>query len=121
MSHIAALANLPAGLFQRLAQQPQHSAALNPSPQGYQPLLAASMEAQVRLWARGLIAAGIGPGERVALMANNSVEWAMLDFAILATGAVTVPIYPNYGAAETRFILENSGAILLLAEDKTIR
>lgn len=121
MSHIAELANLPVGLFRRLAQQPQHTAALSPSPspQGYTSMLAADMDVQIRLWARGLMAAGIQPGDRVALMANNSAEWAMLDFAILAAGAVTVPIYPNYGAAETRFILEDSGATLLLAEDQT--
>nr|RNF71680.1 hypothetical protein EC580_01515 [Acidithiobacillus sulfuriphilus] len=40
---------------------------------------------------------GVQPGQRVLLMAPNSVEWAMMDFAILAVGAATVPAYPSYG------------------------
>ena len=43
--------------------------------------------------ARGLVAAGINPGDRVALMSRTRYEWTLADFAIWAAGAITVPIY----------------------------
>ena len=44
--------------------------------------------------AKGLIAAGIEPGDRVAILSSTRYEWALLDFAIWAAGAASVPIYP---------------------------
>lgn len=80
------------------------------------PVKARDIHARVRDLARGLMAHGVRPGDRVALMAANSPEWAEADFAILAAGAVTVPIYPTYGLKETLFVLEDSGACMLLLD-----
>jgi long-chain acyl-CoA synthetase len=60
--------------------------------------------------ARQLQQWGIGKGDRVALIAENRFEWAVVDWACLLIGAVDVPIYPTLTTEQTEFMLENSGA-----------
>jgi long-chain acyl-CoA synthetase len=66
-------------------------------------------EAATRL-AHGLLALGIEPGDRVALIAENRPEWAIADLAIMSAGAVTVPAYITNTVEDHRHILGNSGA-----------
>ncbi|PIE26309.1 MAG: long-chain fatty acid--CoA ligase, partial [Micrococcales bacterium] len=65
----------------------------------------ASMGERVRNIAAGLVAAGIEPGDRVALFSPNCPEWTIADHAILAAGAITVPIYATSTPAQARHIL----------------
>jgi long-chain acyl-CoA synthetase len=60
--------------------------------------------------ARGLIAAGIEPGDRVALMSHTRYEWTLIDYAIWTAGAVTVPVYETSSAEQAEWILSDSGA-----------
>ena len=76
----------------------------------------AEAAAQIRAAALGLIADGVAPGDRVAIFSATRYEWAILDFAVLAVGAVTVPIYETSSAEQVRWVLEDSGAVLLVAE-----
>ena len=71
---------------------------------------------QIRSAALGLIAEGVKPGDRVAVLSATRYEWPILDFAILAAGAVTVPIYETSSAEQVKFVLEDSGAVLIFAE-----
>jgi long-chain acyl-CoA synthetase len=71
---------------------------------------------QIRSAALGLIAEGVAPGDRVALLSATRYEWPILDFAILAAGAVTVPIYETSSAEQVKFVLQDSGAALIIAE-----
>ncbi|MEU5870106.1 AMP-binding protein [Glycomyces sp. NPDC047369] len=71
---------------------------------------------QVVAVARGLAAAGVQPGDRVALMSATRYEWTLLDYAIWAAGAVTVTIYETSSADQAKWILEDSGAIAVVAE-----
>jgi len=66
--------------------------------------------------ARGLIAAGVGPGDRVALMSRTRYEWTLADYAIWAAGAVTVPIYETSSTEQVRWILADSGAVACVTE-----
>ena len=66
--------------------------------------------------ARGLIAAGIEPGERIALLSQTRYEWTLFDYAILAAGAVTVPIYETSSDDQIEWILSNSGAAAAVVE-----
>ncbi|MFD7846425.1 AMP-dependent synthetase/ligase [Nocardia sp. NPDC059764] len=66
--------------------------------------------------AKGLIANGIQPGDRVVLLSATRFEWSLLDFAIWAAGAVTVPVYDSSSAEQVRWILEDSGAALAVVE-----
>lgn len=71
---------------------------------------------QIRSTALGLIARGVNPGDRVALLAATRYEWPIIDFAIQAVGALTVPIYETSSAEQVKFVLDNSGAVLVFAE-----
>lgn len=71
---------------------------------------------QIRSAARGLIAQGIQPGDRVAVLSATRYEWPILDFAILSVGAVTVPIYETSSAEQVHFVLADSGAVAAIAE-----
>jgi long-chain acyl-CoA synthetase len=68
---------------------------------------------RVRWVALGLAERGVKPGERIALLAESSPEWSITDYAILANGAVNVPIYPTQTVDQVEFILRNSGARIL--------
>ncbi|MFF3399137.1 AMP-dependent synthetase/ligase [Streptomyces sp. NPDC002659] len=72
--------------------------------------------AEVRAAAKGLIAAGVRPGERVALMSPTRYEWVQLDFAIWSAGAVTVPVYETSSAEQVQWILGDSGAVAVVVE-----
>ena len=71
---------------------------------------------QIRSAAKGLIAAGVAPGDRVAILSATRYEWPILDFAILSVGAVTVPIYETSSAEQVQFVLSDSGAVAAFAE-----
>jgi long-chain acyl-CoA synthetase len=66
--------------------------------------------------AKGFIAAGIAPGDRVALMSRTRYEWTAVDYAIWAAGAATVPIYETSSAEQVEWILTDSGASALVVE-----
>ncbi|MFU8849938.1 AMP-dependent synthetase/ligase [Micromonospora sp. SL1-18] len=66
--------------------------------------------------ARGLVAAGISPGDRVGLMSCTRYEWTLIDYAIWAAGAVTVPIYETSSAEQAAWILADSGAVAVVVE-----
>jgi long-chain acyl-CoA synthetase len=71
---------------------------------------------QVSTLAKGIAAAGIEPGDRVALMSRTRYEWTLIDYAIWAAGAVTVPIYETSSAEQIDWILSDSGARAAFAE-----
>ncbi|MGR8011036.1 AMP-dependent synthetase/ligase [Streptomyces hypolithicus] len=74
--------------------------------------------AEVRAAAKGLIAAGVQPGDRVALMSRTRYEWVQMDFAIWSAGAVTVPVYETSSAEQVQWILGDSGAVAVIVESE---
>jgi long-chain acyl-CoA synthetase len=76
---------------------------------------------RVRALAKGLIALGVEPGQRVALMSSTRIEWTLLDYAILAAGGVTVPIYETSSAEQVEWILSDSGAVAAFFETPQLR
>ncbi|MFG2347063.1 AMP-dependent synthetase/ligase [Streptomyces phaeochromogenes] len=77
---------------------------------------AAEFAAEVLAVAKGLIAEGLLPGDRLAIMARTTYEWTLLDFAAWAAGLVTVPVYPTSSIFQTRWILQDSGAVAIAVE-----
>ncbi|HYO34822.1 MAG TPA: long-chain fatty acid--CoA ligase [Geodermatophilus sp.] len=71
---------------------------------------------QVAGVAKGLVAAGVQPGDRVALQAKTRYEWPLLDFAIWTAGAVTVPVYETSSLDQVAWILADSGAVAAVVE-----
>lgn len=83
---------------------------------GWTDVTAAEFAAQVLAVAKGLIAEGLAPGDRIAIMARTTYEWTLLDFAAWAAGLVTVPVYPTSSVFQVRWILQDSGAVALATE-----
>jgi long-chain acyl-CoA synthetase len=77
---------------------------------------AADFAERVRQLAKGLIASGIGRGDRVALLSRTRLEWPMIDLAVMMAGGVTVPIYETSSLEQVRWILSDSGARLAVVE-----
>ena len=67
--------------------------------------------------ARGLIALGIEPGERVAILSTTRPEWTYADFAIASAGGVVVPIYPTNSPEECQWVAGNSQSCAVVCED----
>lgn len=70
--------------------------------------------------ARGLVAAGVEPEDRVVLMAKTRYEWALLDLAILSTGAIVVPVYETSSANQLAWIMENSRVTWAITESDAL-
>ncbi len=71
---------------------------------------------EVRAVAKGLVAAGIQTGDRVALVSKTRYEWTLVDYAIWFAGAVTVPVYETSSSEQIEWILGDSGATAVVAE-----
>lgn len=71
---------------------------------------------EVTRLAKGLVAAGVAPGDRVAIMSKTRYEWTLADFAIWFAGAVTVPIYETSSAEQVSWIMSDSGAVAIFTE-----
>lgn len=82
---------------------------------------AAEFAAETLATAKGLIAAGLSPGDRVGLMSHTRYEWSLLDFAIWTAGCVTVPVYETSSADQAQWILGDSGARALIVENDAQR
>ncbi len=65
----------------------------------------------------GLQQLGVGHGDRVAILSSTRFEWALTDMAVMCARAVTVPIYPSNSPHDVAFILNHSGAKVVLVED----
>jgi len=67
--------------------------------------------------AAGFLSLGIGKGDRVAILSRTRLEWTLSDWALIAIGALVVPIYPTSPALECAYVLGNSGARFVICED----
>jgi long-chain acyl-CoA synthetase len=103
-------------LLDRLQREPEAKIASYREGDRFVDISVRDFVDRVRCVARGLIASGVGPGDRVALMSHTRLEWLILDFGILAAGGVTVPIYDTSSTEQIRWILGNSEAVLLVVE-----
>jgi long-chain acyl-CoA synthetase len=121
LAQIPATANLADIVFRRAADEPQAVVLRRPSGgsggsggsgayAGWTDVTASQFKDDVVAVAKGLVAAGIEPGDRVALMSRTRYEWTLIDYAIWATGAITVPVYETSSDEQAGWILSDSGA-----------
>jgi long-chain acyl-CoA synthetase len=103
-------------VFDNAANHPDRLAMRRRVDGSWQGVTSAQFASDVLSCARGLIAAGIEPGDRIALMSKTRYEWTLLDFAILSVGAVVVPIYETSSVEQVEWILSDSGATAVIAE-----
>ena len=90
--------------------------ALPTADGGWSDVTAKQFEDQVIALAKGLVDAGIKPGDKIAFMAKTSYEWSLVDFAIWYSGAIMVPIYETSSPAQLLWNLTDSGAIAIITE-----
>lgn len=92
---------------------------LQKGPLGWAPISSAEIYRGVVGVARMLESWGIRKGDRVAILSENRPEWTITDFAALALGAVTVPIYSTQTADQTAFVLNDSGTRVIAVSTKS--
>ncbi len=115
---VAAEENLTDPLW-RNAEDPELVQFARRGGDGWVDVTAAQFRDQVVGLAGGLIAAGVGAGDRVALMSKTRYEWSLFDYAIWAAGGVVVPIYETSSAEQVEWILSDSGAVACVVETDT--
>jgi long-chain acyl-CoA synthetase len=110
--------SVPAMLAARVARAPEGTLIERKIGLGgtWTPVTARTFSDEVDAVAKGLVSHGIGPGDRIALMSRTRYEWTVLDFAIWAAGAVSVPVYETSSADQVEWVFSNSGVRLALVE-----
>ncbi|MGE9808024.1 AMP-dependent synthetase/ligase [Janibacter sp. G1551] len=96
--------------------QPTRVAFSARSGSGWSDITTTEFADQVDALASGLIAAGVGLGDSVAIMSKTRYEWTLADFAIWSAGAVAVPIYETSSPEQVEWILKDSGAVGAVVE-----
>ena len=72
----------------------------------------------VREFALGLVSLGLAPGDKVAIVGDNRPEWVFAELAALAAGGVPLGIYKDSTATEVGYVIDNSDAVVVVAEDQ---
>jgi long-chain acyl-CoA synthetase len=117
----AAAGNLTNLIADRALFEPERITMSRPLGEGWQPVTAREVDEEVRATAKGLIAAGIQIGDRLAIMARTRYEWTILDFATWYAGAVVVPIYDTSSAEQIDWILNDSHSVGIIVETPALR
>ena len=106
---------LPA-LIRRSLAQPRAAALVERVDGTWTPTSSDQLLARVTALACAIRDAGLGQGDRVALIAADCVDWIVADFATLFAGCVVVPIFPTQASDQVAYILQNSEAKLIFAD-----
>ncbi|WP_167131579.1 AMP-dependent synthetase/ligase [Paramicrobacterium chengjingii] len=103
-------------LIDRVKATPDAPLFSVPSGDGWSDVSAAEFLRQVMALAKGLVASGIAPGDKIGFMCKTSYEWTLVDFATWFAGAVLVPVYDTSSPSQIHWILSDSGATAMIVE-----
>ena len=106
-------------IFANAATRPDHVALrrrVSGASGSWSDVTAKEFADEVTAVAKGLVAAGINPGDRVAVMSKTRYEWTVADFALFSAGAVVVPIYETSSHEQVEWIMSDSGARAVFVE-----
>jgi long-chain acyl-CoA synthetase len=93
------------------------AAYLVETEQGWREVSWAEADERVRAYANGLLARGVRKGDAFALLARNSLDWALVDFALARIGAVGIPVYASSAPRDVGYLLGHSEAVGVVCED----
>ncbi len=111
--------NLAQSIMDRVASTPERRAFRHPMPDGtWQVLTWGEAGVEMTQLAAGLVALGLEPEDRVAIACNTRIEWILTDAAALLAGGANTTIYPSTGDEDFGYIMADSGARFLVAEDQ---
>jgi long-chain acyl-CoA synthetase len=111
------MSSIPVLLRDRIAATPDAEAYRTPSGADWSSMSWREVGERVRELALGLAELGAGLGTRVSILCSTRVEWVLCDLAVLSTGAATTTIYPSNTAAESAFVITDSGSTIVIAEN----
>lgn len=103
-------------LADRVSATPDRALFAVPDGSGWRDVSARDFEQQVIALAKGFVAAGIQPGEKVGFIARTTYDWTLVDFALFYAGAVMVPVYETSSPTQISWILSDSGATAAIVE-----
>ncbi|CAB4754405.1 unannotated protein [freshwater metagenome] len=118
---IASAGNLTKLISERALLEPERIMLSRALGDGWQSVTAKELETQIKATAKGLVAAGINIGDRIAIMSRTRYEWTILDFAIWYAGGCVVPIYDTSSAEQIDWILNDSGAVAIIVETPALQ
>jgi len=113
---IPATGNLTDDVVVNAAEAPDAVVFSRRSAESWEDVTATAFHDEVRSVAKGLVAAGIQAGDRVALISKTRYEWTLVDYAVWFAGAVTVPVYETSSAEQIEWILGDSATVAVVAE-----
>ncbi|MDN3496098.1 long-chain fatty acid--CoA ligase [Planococcus sp. APC 4015] len=109
-------ANITDLLVERVKKTPNLALFAVPDGAGWRDITASEFHSQVIALAKGFVAAGIEPGDKVGFIARTTYDWTLVDMALFFAGAVMVPVYETSSAAQISWNLTDSGAIACIVE-----
>ncbi len=109
-------ANVSDLLVERVKATPDRALFAVPEGEGWRDITSAEFHRQVVALAKGFVAAGVEPGDKVAFIARTTYDWTLVDFALFFAGAVMVPIYETSSPSQISWILTDSGAVACIVE-----
>ncbi len=112
--------SLPVAMLESCARFGPKPALLYRMRGEFHPISYAEFRLKVFQIARGLRSVGVERGDRIAIYAENSMQWGLLDWAALSIGAITVPIYPTLLEDQVGYLLQDSGAKLIFTGDSKL-
>ncbi|MFJ8233176.1 AMP-dependent synthetase/ligase [Streptomyces sp. NPDC094448] len=108
--------NLTAIAIRNATDYPDRAVLARKEHGHWRDITATAFLAEAKAVAKGLIAAGVQPGDRIALMSRTRYEWTLFDFAIWFAGGVSVPVYETSSAEQVEWVTGDSGAVACIVE-----
>ena len=105
-------------LLERSASRHAHKVAVTLIGDPSSTLTYAQLKEKVDAVASYLLSIGVSQGDKIALIGENNTSWVVAYFAIITSGAIAVPILPDFSQKEVNHILEHSGATSLILSSK---
>ncbi|MFL6238029.1 MAG: AMP-dependent synthetase/ligase [Actinomycetes bacterium] len=109
-------ANIADAVFENADTEPDRVTFLRKVDDRWTEITSRQFRDDVVALAKGFVAAGIKPGERIGLLSRTRYEWTVTDYAIWTAGCVTVPIYETSSPEQVAWILGDSGAVAVIVE-----
>jgi long-chain acyl-CoA synthetase len=100
----------------RVAETPDRVLFAKPDGDGWHDVTAAEFEVEVTALAKGLVASGVQPGDKIGIMCRTRYEWSLIDFAAWYAGAVLVPVYDTSSPSQVQWNLSDAGATAVFLE-----
>jgi long-chain acyl-CoA synthetase len=105
-------------IIENAEKTPHHESLSIPRGDAWVAVTAKQFLDQVKAVAKGIIANGVEPGDRIGVMSRTRYEWTLVDYAIWYAGAVSVPVYETSSAEQIQWMLSDSGSVAIFLESQ---